>query len=479
MKRTPTLWIIWLLTTLAAGVVMIAGMFYGGSTRANLLIGATTSGHHQIELACNACHAKPFGGGEVIQEACVGCHKDDLKLSKDSHPAKKFTDPRNADRLEKLAATQCVTCHTEHRPEITGEMGVTLPRDYCALCHQDIGKDRPSHKDLAFTTCGNAGCHNYHDNRALYEDFLEKHANEKDLADAPILALKVDPPEHTSERKPIVEANAADAPAAHAGSAAIAGDWLATAHAKAGVNCSGCHAPGAKAKDQIAASWIEKPDHAACKTCHAMEVKTFTEGRHGMRLADGLRTETAGLYGLFENKPLGAMRTELARLPMQSKAAGKELTCTTCHAAHAFETAKAEVAACLTCHDDRHSRAYRGSPHHKLHEAERAGASAKGSGVTCATCHMPRETHEDPETYEERLVVAHNQNANLRPNEKMIRSVCMSCHGLGFSLDSLADQHLIDTNFTGRPSVRVESISWVLNRLKEREGQAEQPKAAD
>lgn len=477
MGRNATFWTIWLIATLAGGAVLVAGMVYGGKSRASLLIGETTSGHHQIELACNACHSKPFGSKDDMQNACMGCHGEDLKVSKDSHPKKKFTDPRNADRLEKLAATECITCHTEHRPEITHAMGVTLPTDYCALCHEDVGKNRPSHKGLSFSTCADAGCHNYHDNRALYEDFLEKHATQADLAATPVVALKADPPKVESERPPITQLDAADAPFAHRGDNKVASDWLATAHAKSGVNCSGCHAVGAKSADEVAAKWIAKPDHAACKTCHQMEVKTFTQGRHGMRLADGLLSETNGLFGMFKDKPLSPMSPELARLPMQSEATDKTLTCTTCHAAHAFNTAKAEVDACMSCHDDDHTKAYIGSPHHRLLQAEQAGTGAKGSGVSCATCHMPRETHEDPETYEERLLVTHNQNANLRPNEKMIRSVCMSCHGLGFSIDALADRSLVDRNFTGRPSVRVESIQWVMNRLKEREGKADAPEA--
>lgn len=475
MVRNAKFWTIWVIATLAGGAVLVAGMFYGGKSRANLLIGATSHGHHQIELACNACHTKAFGSASDMQNACMSCHADDLKTSKDSHPKKKFTDPRNADRLQKLAATECITCHTEHKPEITRTGGVTLPVDYCELCHRDVGKDRPSHKDLAFSTCANAGCHNYHDNRALYEDFLEKHAGDSVIAEKPIIALKASPPDSAHAQSPITQIAEADAPAKHAGSEKINGDWLATAHAQAGVNCSGCHAVGAKSAADIAARWNEKPDHNACKSCHQQEVKTFTQGRHGMRLADGLRTEEAGLLGFFENKPLTPMRPALARLPMQSKASERAVTCTTCHGAHAFNTAKAEVDACLSCHDDQHTRSYVGSPHHKLFEAEIAGSGSKGSGVSCATCHMPRETHENPDTYEEKLLVTHDQNANLRPNEKMIRSVCMNCHGLGFSIDSLADQSLIARNFTGRPSVRVESIQWVMNRLKERGVKADAP----
>ena len=55
-------------------------------------------------------------------------------------------------------------------------------------------------------------------------------------------------------------------------------------------------------------------------------------------------------------------------------------------------------------------------------------------------------------------MVQHNQNANLVPNEKMIRPVCMQCHGLGFSIDSLADKQLIENNFQGKPGIHIQSL---------------------
>jgi hypothetical protein len=471
VSTTSTLWLVWLLSTAAGAAVLLAGMVYGGSLRAHLLIGATTHGHHQIELACDACHTKPFGGGPVLQSACLACHADELKVAKDTHPAKKFTDPRNADRLEKLDATQCVTCHREHKPEVTSAMGVTLPTDYCALCHSDIGKERPSHAGLAFSTCASAGCHNYHDNRALYADFLVKHANEPDLKRRAIAKLRLavnDPPE--PRKGPLARADA-DAPAGKA-DAAIVDDWLATAHAKAGVNCSGCHAPapqdGKPGAGASAGAWIAKPGHAVCAGCHAQEAATFKQGRHGMRLAPGLMSSRAGLWGLFKDQPLSPMQPELARLPMSQAAHGRELGCTSCHGAHRFEVAAdAQVEACLGCHADRHSKAYLGSAHHKLWQAERAGTAPKGSGVSCATCHMPRSTVED-ESGAYRVVADHNQSASLRPSEKMIRSVCADCHGLGFTLDALADPALVERNFSGRSTVHVPSIEWALKHREER-----------
>ena len=64
------------------------------------------------------------------------------------------------------------------------------------------------------------------------------------------------------------------------------------------------------------------------------------------------------------------------------------------------------------------------------------------------------------------MVVQHNQNANLRPNEKMIRQVCLTCHSLALSIDALADSELIRRNFCGRPSRHVRSIDMALSRTQ-------------
>jgi len=221
-----------------------------------------------------------------------------------------------------------------------------------------------------------------------------------------------------------------------------------------------------KTPEAIAGGWVEKPGHAECATCHEPQAVTWRAGKHGMRLADGMLSQTAGLFGLYQKKPLSPMRPELARLPMQSKVAHDELTCTSCHGAHGFETVKAQVEACTSCHNDEHTNAYLGSKHHDLWKAEVAGTGEKGSGVSCASCHMPRQWVESG--WDEILITNHNQNANLRPNEKMIRTVCMDCHGLGFSIDSLADTKLINTNFNDQPTKHIESIDWVMKRVEER-----------
>jgi len=456
------LWVLWTTISVTGGLFALAAIYYGGN-RSFLLIGRTTDGHHQIELACDACHTSVFGGPEILQKACVNCHGAALKLENDSHPLSKFTDPRNADRVQGLDARHCVTCHREHRPAITQAMGVTLPDDHCYHCHHDIAKDRPSHAGLKFTTCGSAGCHNFHDNRALYTDFLVKHADEPDQLPVQRIALIA----YLTKKADAIKvprallAADADAPPAHA-DAMIAADWASDAHARAAVNCSGCHTTKAAPRD-----WIASPGIETCKSCHADQATSFTEGRHGMRLRQGLFATRDGLLGLFKARKLLPMSPKDARLPMKPEAADKTLTCNSCHPAHRYELVKAQVTACFGCHDDPHTKAYFASPHYQLFKKEIAGESPRGSGVSCATCHMPIVEHRD-EYGEKTTFVTHNQNENLRPNEKMVRSVCGDCHGEQFTLDALADAALIAKNFKDLPAVHIDSIEWAKKRVKER-----------
>lgn len=448
MSFKAKLWLFWLAGTLSVGGTLVAAMI-SQAHQWPFLIGETTSGHYQIELACRACHLTPFGGKEALQQSCINCHGRELKLAMDAHPAKKFNDPRNADRLEKINAQLCVTCHREHKPQLTNAMGLTVPKDFCRLCHETIGKERSSHEGLNFSGCAAAGCHNFHDNRALYKDFLLKHAGQADMAEQPLIALKA----HPGGTSPVtfasghagpLSASESDAPPEKR-SAAILAEWSADAHAKKGVNCTGCHLVKTETKAKV---WIDRPAPAVCKSCHGKEVTSFTEGKHGMRLRSGLG-------------PLSAMRPVLARQPMKVSAHSREIGCTSCHEAHGFDTVKAQVEACLGCHDDTHSRAYLDSPHHKLWQAEVSGKAPKGSGVSCASCHMPRIKAENP-AGAPFIFVNHNQNDNLRPNEKMIRTVCGDCHGLQFTLDALADRKLASRNYAGRPEIHVESIEWAL-----------------
>ncbi len=391
--RRFVLWALWAALSLAAGLGL-AKRFQVGEDREVFLPGKTSHGHYQIELKCEACHTEPFGSSEGLQEACESCHSAELDEAQDSHPQTKFTNPRNAERVANLDARLCVTCHSEHQPERTGTMGLSLPEDYCYECHQDIAEERPSHEGLAFDSCANAGCHNFHDNRALYEDFLVKHAGEAPLLASPLRPLG------------------------------------------AGKSC-----PAESRKNLTSDTALDE-----CRDCHNRESQSWLEGRHGMRIAQGL----------------SPMQPGMARLPMKEDAAHLELSCASCHANQGSEAQSLSavgVDACLGCHNDRHSLAYKSSPHFELLQLEEAGRIARGGGVTCATCHMPRVEDDSGEMW-----VNHNQNANLRPNEKMIRSACGACHGLAFSIDALADPSLIENNFSGFPTGHVQSVDFAMAR---------------
>ena len=404
-----------------------------------------------------------------MEDACVNCHGADLKKARDTHPAQKFADPVHAETLAVLDATKCVTCHREHVEEQTLEMGLTMPADYCYHCHQETLKSRPSHANFAFDSCANAGCHNYHDNNALYERFLFRHYDEPDnLAKIKTLkreltewkdgvSLSADQADGVMDRSVGTDAPAVLDPQ-------ILDDWATTAHALAGVNCSGCHMVSIPeqptdesdndANEPVSVdakpTWSDTVSHQVCATCHGTQVEGFLKGRHGMRLGSGLPAMTPGE----------------ARLKMHAGAAHDKLDCSACHSGHRFDTQFAAVDACLKCHADSHSAAYKDSSHFALWEDELSGEAAAGTGVTCATCHMPRLEDDDDNVF-----VQHNQNNNLRPNEKMIREVCMDCHGMQFSLDALADTQLIQQCFGGQPDDHVESIdmakAWF--DLKEKE----------
>ena len=486
MSRKAILWVLCVPGTLIATGVVAVWMVVGGD-RGLLPVGATTDAHHQIEMACETCHAASvFADAATAEKAlnktCRNCHEDELKTADDSHPRGKFRDPRMAVYWQKLDARLCTTCHVEHRPEITRAGAVTVAMDFCAACHaegdQDVRAARPSHSGLTFETCASAGCHNYHDNRALYEDFLVKNAGHPWLAPAPTHALSA---RHRSWRPPedaALRRSDAVAPSAALADSTALDRWAGSGHAAAGVNCAGCHAPAVAegaSRAAVEAQWIEVPNTGVCKDCHKVEAKTFARGRHGMRGHPSVaaprdperRLEAIGLGGApakavatwFADPPRSMRMTVAeARLPMRANAVRESLDCGTCHRPHAVDTGEAAVQACASCHDDPHSRAYFGGAHHALWRRELAGEAPPGTGVSCATCHMIKIERRG------KIATSHNQNDNLRPNEKMIRSVCLDCHGLGFTIDALADADLVAGNFNRRPAVHIESIEWAAQR---------------
>ncbi len=375
--------LLWLLLTAAIGGYYYQ-LFFMSEDKTALLPGLTTDGHHQIEMQCSACHTEEekenvFTSSGVPSSACISCHGEALAKFSDSHPVRKFKNPENIIFTSEIDALKCVTCHVEHNQKVTAPMGVTVPQDFCAHCHEVTLENLDSHKDLSYDTCHTAGCHNYHDNTDLAPSFLLKHYGEPKLL-----------PEF--KERPL----SSDQP---------------------------CPDPWASAE--------------SCASCHSDHMHEFQKGKHGMRLA-------------FDN--LSPMRPELARAPMKKSAAHLNMDCTSCHQPEKPQ-GFAAYNACIQCHDDTHTRNYTDSKHFTLWDA------SKGvSGVSCATCHMPKVENEGGGYH-----VSHDNSANLKPNEKMLRSVCTDCHGLQFSMNALADPELIEANFSRNPTVAHPGIEWSAN----------------
>jgi hypothetical protein len=154
------------------------------------------------------------------------------------------------------------------------------------------------------------------------------------------------------------------------------------------------------------------------------------------------------------------MRVGEGRIELSTAKSHETLSCNSCHTAHTMDTRFAAVQACQSCHVDEHTQAYATSKHAALWNDEMAGKLPSGSGVSCATCHLPRTSGgADGGAY-----VQHNQNDNLRPREKMVRGVCAECHGVGFSLAALSNEELVRSNFVGTPTGELESMVLVRDR---------------
>ncbi len=375
--------LLWLLLSAAIGGYYYQ-LFFMSENKTALLPGRTTSGHHQIEMECAACHTEEkkknvFTSSGVPSSACMSCHGEALAKFSDSHPTRKFKNPENIIFTSKIDALNCITCHSEHNPKVTSTMGVTIPPDYCAHCHEVTRESLDSHKNLTYDPCHTAGCHNYHDNTDLAPSFLLKHYGEQKMLSE-------------VKKRPL----ASDQP------------------------CPDKWTTG-----------------ESCASCHSDHMHEFKQGKHGMRLA-------------FPN--LSPLVPEMARIPMRNSAAHLKMDCMACHQPEK-PRAFASYNACVQCHDDNHTRNYDKSKHFTIWDA------TKGQGgVSCASCHMPRIENEGGGYH-----VNHDNSANLRPNEKMLRSVCNDCHGMQFSMDALADPKLIESNFQSSPTQAHPGIKWTAD----------------
>jgi len=222
--------------------------------------------------------------------------------------------------------------------------------------------------------------------------------------------------------------------------------WQGSTHALADVNCSSCH------QNQESKALIVKPTQESCLNCHKAEVETFLFGKHGIRL----------------NEKLSPLTPAMASIPMKESALEKQMNCNTCHDVHTVNTVVAAVDSCLSCHNDTHSLNYEKSQHSKLFLAEGKLPRPSVESVTCATCHLPRQENDD------KVFVNHNNTYTLLPRDRMVKEVCMNCHGMEYSYNSIFDDELVEANFDRRPKLHLETMEMVREFDKRREKQETQ-----
>lgn len=222
----------------------------------------------------------------------------------------------------------------------------------------------------------------------------------------------------------------------------ITQQWEQSVHALADVNCSTCH------EDSKTKTLVVRPNHESCQSCHQQQVDTFLIGKHGIRTAEGLSPLTP----------------KMAHLPMKDSAFDTSMGCNTCHDVHQLDTFKASVDSCLQCHNDAHSLNYGDSKHGSQFAASVRLPRPSPDLVTCATCHLPRTVNENTNS----VFVNHNNTYNLLPRDRMVKEVCMNCHGLEYSYNSIFDDDLIEGNFHHPPQQDLETLKLVRALEKQR-----------
>ena len=224
--------------------------------------------------------------------------------------------------------------------------------------------------------------------------------------------------------------------------AEITEQWEQSAHALANVNCSSCH------QTKESKTLVVRPNHESCQSCHQQQVDTFLLGKHGIRTLEGMSPLTPAM----------------AKLPMKDSALDRTLGCNSCHNVHKTNTFVASTDSCLQCHNDTHSLNYGESKHGKLFAASVRLPRPSPDLVSCATCHLPRQIHEETKT----VFVNHNNTYNLLPRDRMVKQVCMNCHGLEYSYNSIFDDELIEGNFHRPPQNYMETLKLVEARAEQR-----------
>lgn len=405
--RQRRLWLAWALGTALAAAILAFGIDFGAHPASSATAkirglfspAAVLPGHASIRRQCGSCHDDGTAPVplEAMQEKCIACHG------------------RNDDN-------RAENTHPRSKFEDPSNIGLLKKIDaaHCVTCHGEHRPAAANHVGLTIPRDFCVACH-----REVAKD-APSH-RDMDFATCTNTGCHSFHDNRGTYRKLLrrnigkgePDPSAAAVPAREFG--ARAGEFGVTENP---------HGTG-----QV----------GECKTCHAVESAAFGKGRHGAPAAVGLG-------------PIGPAESPL---PFTREARAKTLGCTTCHDGDKPDLRKAAVEACVSCHADRHTRSYAGTGHERAWRREVSGEGPPGSGVSCATCHMPR--HATDTEGGKRVVVNHENSMNLRPAIKQAR-VCISCHSLQFSHDALADDGLAQRNFDQPPRAHVKSIEMEAER---------------
>ncbi|MEO1620108.1 MAG: hypothetical protein AAFU53_03640 [Cyanobacteria bacterium J06632_3] len=228
----------------------------------------------------------------------------------------------------------------------------------------------------------------------------------------------------------------------------ITQQWETSAHALNDVNCASCH------QNEETKAFVANPTYESCQSCHEQPTGTFLLGKHGIRLLEG---ETP-------------LTPAMAHIPMKQDAFDKQMTCNACHNVHTVNTMQAAVDSCLTCHNDTHSLNYENSAHGKAVLANSTLPRPGADQVTCATCHLPRTGVKKGDGVV--VNVNHNNTYTLKPRNRMVGEVCMNCHGVEYSFNSIFDDELVEADFDRPPTLAHQTFDLMRAAEKRRVGNA-------
>lgn len=140
------------------------------------------------------------------------------------------------------------------------------------------------------------------------------------------------------------------------------------------------------------------------------------------------------------------------------------MNCNTCHNVHTVNTHVAAVDSCLSCHNDTHSLNYENSQHAQLFAAEGILPRPSPESVTCSACHLPRQQQNGT------VFVNHNNTYTLLPRDRMVKEVCINCHGVEYAYESIFDDTLIENNFAAAPTQEMETFEMIRALEEQRSG---------